>query len=47
LAHPQLPPGWKELTFSIMYQGQHLRFHLTENNVDVFNVTRQESIDVY
>jgi kojibiose phosphorylase len=47
LAHPQLPPGWKELAFSIMYQGQHLRFHLTENNVDVFNVTRQEPIDVY
>lgn len=42
LEYPQLPPGWKELTFSIVYLGQHLQFHITENNIDVFNVTRQE-----
>jgi kojibiose phosphorylase len=46
LEYPQLPPNWKKLTFSIVYQSQHLQFHITENNVDVFNVTRQEPFSI-
>ncbi len=42
LEHPQLPPGWKELKFTIAYQGQHLQFHITEDYLDVFNITSQE-----
>jgi kojibiose phosphorylase len=42
LERPQLPPGWKELTFSIAYQDQHLQFHITENHIDIFEVTSQE-----
>ncbi|HXX78309.1 MAG TPA: glycosyl hydrolase family 65 protein, partial [Ktedonobacteraceae bacterium] len=42
LVNPQLPPGWKELTFSIMYQNQHLQFRITEDYIDVVNLTSQE-----